>query len=183
LTPSTFQKVLDLGAHGIVAPQIKGAEDAERVVQYARYAPRGVRGYNPFTRAANYSAPSSNAYGKLNPEFGLLGVIIENNEAYAELDKICAIPEIGMIYLGIYDMSLVLGCEGNTKHPKVSEFVVNAARQVISAKKTLGLMVRTEADMDEAYRLGAKFLVYEVDSHVVYRAFQTPVQWLQKRRP
>jgi 2-keto-3-deoxy-L-rhamnonate aldolase RhmA len=42
LTPSTFQKVLDLGAHGIVAPQIKGAEDAERVVQYARYAPRGV---------------------------------------------------------------------------------------------------------------------------------------------
>jgi 4-hydroxy-2-oxoheptanedioate aldolase len=88
-----------------------------------------------------------------------------------------------MIYLGIYDMSLVLGCEGNTKHPKVSEFVVNAARQVISAKKTLGLMVRTEADMDEAYRLGAKFLVYEVDSHVVYRAFQTPVQWLQKRRP
>lgn len=183
LTPSTFQRVLDLGAHGILAPQIKSAKDADRVVQYSKYPPRGVRGYNPFTRAANYSAPSSNTSGKLNLEFGLLGVIIENNEAYAELDKICAISEIGIIYLGIYDMSLVLGCEGNTRDPKVRKFVVDAARQVISAKKTLGLMVRTETDMDDAYRLGARFLVYEVDSHVIYRAFQTPVEWLKKKRP
>ncbi len=179
LTPSTFQRVLDLGVHGIIAPQIRSAEDAEKVVQYAKYPPRGVRGYNPFTRVANYAAPASNTDGKLNSGFGLLGVIIESNEAYQDLDRICTIPEIGLIYLGVYDMSLVLGCEGNTRDPRVSAFVLDAAQRILAAGKTLGVMVRAETDTREMYRLGARFLVYEVDSHIVYRAFQAPVNWLK----
>jgi 4-hydroxy-2-oxoheptanedioate aldolase len=181
LTASTFQKVLDLGAHGIIAPQVKSARDAEMVVQYAKYAPRGVRGYNPFTRAANYAAPMTNQHGKLDRNFGLLGVIVENRTAYEELADICAVPELGLIYLGIYDMSLVLGCEGDTRHPRVQQFVADAARQVRTAGKTLGLMARNEAEMLAATQLGAKFLVYGVDSHVAYQAFEAPVQYLKKK--
>lgn len=182
LTPSTFQRVLDLGAHGVIAPQIKNAKDAEAMVQYAKYPPRGMRGYNPFIRAADYAAPASNQHGKLHSAFGLLGVIIENRSAWEDLDKICDIAEIGMIYLGIYDMSVVLGCEGDTRHAKVQAFITDAAKRVCAAGKTLGLMAQTEADMVTAARLGATFLVCGVDSHVAYQAFRTPVEYLKNKQ-
>ena len=39
-----IKRVLDLGADGIIAPQVNSAEQAESVVRAARYAPEGMRG-------------------------------------------------------------------------------------------------------------------------------------------
>ena len=121
LNPSIFQSVLDLGAHGIIAPQINNKEDAELVVKYTKFPPRGCRGYNPFTRSADYSNPPNNQIGKLDNSFCLISVIIENNDAYSDLHRILEIQEIDVIYLGIYDMSLALNCDGNTQDPRVLE--------------------------------------------------------------
>jgi 2-keto-3-deoxy-L-rhamnonate aldolase RhmA len=175
LNPSIFQSVLDLGAHGVIVPRITCAEDALRAVQYAKYPPLGGRGYNPFTRAADYAAPASNQQGKLHNDYTLIGVIIENSQAYADLPRILAISEIDVVYLGIYDMSLALGCQGNTQDQRVSEFVEDAAQQVQAGGKAVGMMVRNEAEMATALHLGARFLVYSVDSHILYRAFHDAV--------
>jgi 4-hydroxy-2-oxoheptanedioate aldolase len=175
LNPSIFQSVLDLGAHGVIVPRITCAEDALRAVQFAKYPPLGSRGYNPFTRVADYAAPASNQQGKLLNDYTLIGVIIENSQAYADLPRILAIPEIDVVYLGIYDMSLALGCQGNTQDKRVSEFVEHATQQVQAGGKAVGMMVRNEAEMATALHLGARFLVYSVDSHILYRAFHDAV--------
>ena len=175
LTPAIFQSVLDLGAHGVIVPRITSAEDAKRAVQYAKYPPLGGRGYNPFIRAANYAAPASNQHGKLHNDYTLVGVIIENQQAYADLAAILTIPEIDVVYLGIYDMSLALGCQGNTQDKRVTEFVEIAARQILAEGKAVGMMVRSDAEIALALRLGACFLVYGVDSHILYRAFHDAV--------
>ena len=38
------KKVLDLGAAGIIAPQVNSVEQARKIVRYARYSPKGSRG-------------------------------------------------------------------------------------------------------------------------------------------
>jgi 4-hydroxy-2-oxoheptanedioate aldolase len=171
LSPAAFQAALDLGAHGLIVPRITSAKDAHLAVQYSKYPPLGVRGYNPFTRAANYAAPESNQHGKLNNDYTMVGVIIENKQAYAELPDILGIPGIDIVYLGVYDMSLALGCEGHTQHKAVSDFVIDASSQICAAGKTVGLMVRTQTEIRAAISLGARFLVYSVDSFVLYKAF------------
>jgi 4-hydroxy-2-oxoheptanedioate aldolase len=175
LSPAIFQSVLDLGAHGVIVPRIANAKDAARAVQFAKYSPLGSRGYNPFTRAAQYAAPSSNQEGKLHNDYTLVSVIIENEEAYADLANILAIPQIDVVYLGIYDMSLALGCDGNTQDKRVTTFVEDAARKIIAGGKQVGMMVRSEAEIAQALGLGARFLVYGVDSHILYRAFHDAV--------
>ncbi|MEI6986918.1 MAG: aldolase/citrate lyase family protein [Rhodospirillaceae bacterium] len=180
LQPSIFQSVLDLGAHGVIVPQIRSVADAERAVRYAKYPPLGCRGYNPFTRAALYANPPNNQEGKLRNSFGLVGVIIENIEAYADLAGIATITDIDVIYLGIYDMSMALGCHGNTKHPDVLSFVQDAARTIKNAGKTIGMMVRNHNEMAAARDLGADFLVYGVDSNLFYQAISAPVKHFQQ---
>lgn len=170
LNPSAAQWALDLGAHGIVVPQVGNATDVENVVKMAKYAPMGHRGYNPFTRAANYANPPDNRSGKLNNDFSLTCVIIENECAVADLARICATPGLDVIYMGIYDLSVALGCNGDTKHPHVVEVVELAIRQIRAAGKAAGMMVRSQQDIAKALTLGANFLVYSVDTFIIREA-------------
>lgn len=173
---TAFQAALDFGAHGVIVPQIKSAKDVETAVHFSQYAPKGSRGYNPFIRAANYAAPADNQNGKLHNDFSLVSVILENKEAYEDLANILKVEGLDVIYLGIYDMSVALGCRGNTKAPEVLEFVQKAAQQIIASGKVVGMMVRDEKEMKAALDLGATFLVYSVDAHVFYHAIRQPVE-------
>lgn len=52
---SAVQWALDLGAHGIVVPQVSDFSEAIKAVEIIKYPPVGSRGYNLFTRAGGYS--------------------------------------------------------------------------------------------------------------------------------
>src|SRR5512144_2378088 len=45
-----IQRALDLGADGVVVPQVADADAAARAIGMMHFAPAGTRGYNPFTR-------------------------------------------------------------------------------------------------------------------------------------
>jgi len=167
MNASATQWALDLGSHGIVVPQISNATDAQAVVGMAKYAPIGNRGYNPFTRAANYANPADNRSGKLNNEFSLTCVIIENESALADLEQICTTPGLDVIYMGIYDLSVALGCNGDTKHPDVVNAVEAAIGRIRRSGKAAGMMVRSQEDIAKALALGANFLVYSVDTFLI----------------
>ncbi len=170
LNPSAAQWALDLGAHGIVVPQVGNATDVNSVVKMAKYAPMGHRGYNPFTRAANYANPPDNRSGKLNNDFSLTCVIIENASAVADLARICETTGLDVIYMGIYDLSVALGCNGDTKHPHVVDVVERAICQIRASGKAAGMMVRSQQDIAKALTLGANFLVYSVDTFLIREA-------------
>lgn len=178
MSPSAAQWALDLGAHGIVVPQVRNAQDAVAVVGMAKYAPLGQRGYNPFTRAANYANPADNRSGKLNNEFSLTCVIVESESALADLDAICATPGVDIIYMGIYDLAVALGAHGDTRNPLIVEVVERSIARIRSAGKAAGMMVRNPVDMARALSLGANFLVYGVDTFLIREAASNAVNIL-----
>jgi len=139
-------------------------------VQCMKYAPEGVRGYNPFTRAALYSNPPTNESGKLNNRFGLSSVIIENENSLKSLDKILSIPDLDMVYVGVYDMAVALGCKGDTTHPRMVDFVENTVRRIRDSGKSAGMMVKSQSDIEKALSLGADVLVFGVDTYVIHHA-------------
>ena len=178
INPSAAQWALDLGAHGIVVPQVRDAKDAAAVVDIAKFSPAGQRGYNPFTRAANYANPASNRSGKLNNEFSLTCVIVESESALADLDAICVTQSIDVIYMGIYDLAVALGVNGDTRHPHVVEVVERSIPRIRAAGKAAGMMVRNSSDITRALSLGANFLVYGVDSFLIRDAASRAVDTL-----
>jgi 4-hydroxy-2-oxoheptanedioate aldolase len=69
-----IQRALDLGADGVLVPQIPDAAAAARAVAMAHFPPLGTRGYNPFTRGGHYGiAPQP----KLARGYPLTGVLVE----------------------------------------------------------------------------------------------------------
>ena len=53
LDPSALMKALDAGAYGVICPMISTREEAQRLVAYTHYAPRGTRSFGP-VRATLY---------------------------------------------------------------------------------------------------------------------------------
>lgn len=173
---SVIQNALDLGAHGIIVPQVAGYESARQAVECTKFAPEGSRGYNPFIRAAKYANPKTNTVGKLTNEFGLTSIIIENKKSYEELEKILSIDDLDLIYLGIYDMSLALGCNGDVSHPDVTRFLEDSIKQIKLSGKAIGMMVKSKHEIEYAFNLGANVVVYGVDSNLIYQMGSTIVK-------
>jgi 4-hydroxy-2-oxoheptanedioate aldolase len=170
MNASAVQWALDMGAHGIVVPQVCDASHAATVVEMAKYAPAGTRGYNPFTRAANYANPPDNRSGKLSNGFSLTCVIIESAVALGNLESICATPGLDVVYVGVYDLAVALGCEGNTGHPRIVEVLESSVRRIRASGKAAGMMVRNAQDIARAGELGANFLVFGVDTALLREA-------------
>jgi len=176
LDTSAAQWALDLGAHGVIVPQVSGINEVRTAVEMTKFSPAGFRGYNPFTRAASYNPTADRKAGKLNNEFGLTSIIIENKKSIDELEAILTIENLDVIYVGVYDLSIALGFSGNTLHPELVAIVDECIRKIRKANKSAGMMVHSQADVQRAKALGADFLVWSVDTNIIRKGAEDAVQ-------
>jgi 4-hydroxy-2-oxoheptanedioate aldolase len=181
MNASAVQWALDVGGHGIVVPQVPNARDAETAVCMAKYSPDGTRGYNPFTRAGGFQRDAQAGTGKLSNAFGWTSIIVESASALAELEAICRIPHLDMVYVGQYDLSIALGFNGNTRDPRLEEIVWKAVHTIRAGGKYASLMVRNEKEIEAALAHGADVLVYGVDTQIIGDAASAAVEAFRER--
>ena len=105
LEPGIIMKLLDAGALGIICPMINTPEDAENLVRYTRYAPRGVRSFGPTRAAVTYGTQ----YWTRANESVVTFAMIETAEALQNLDAIVSTPDLSGVYIGPSDLSLSMG--------------------------------------------------------------------------
>lgn len=162
-----IQRVLDLGADGVLIPQIADAALAARAIAMAHFPPAGTRGYNPFTRGGNYGiAPQP----KLAPDYAFTGLLLESPAAAAHLDAIVALPGLDLLYLGIYDYSVALGIPGQVEDSRVQAFIADATRRARAAGKAVGTTAMSHAQAQRLIALGVNVLLYGTDTWLVGRA-------------
>jgi 2-keto-3-deoxy-L-rhamnonate aldolase RhmA len=112
-------KVLDLGAHGIMAPHVDTPERARAIVEQARFSPLGHRGFSPLTKYDALSEPLR-ALGKST----YVVVQIEGRKALERVSRIASVPGIDAVFVGPYDLALSLGV------PPGSPRVFSAAERI-----------------------------------------------------
>jgi 4-hydroxy-2-oxoheptanedioate aldolase len=161
-----IQRVLDLGADGIVVPQIASAAEAERAVRMAHFAPLGTRGYNPFTRGGFYGITPARKYVAGYP---FAGVLVESPEAEQALEAIVALPQLDLVYLGIFDYTVALGIPGEVDDPRVQAFVRRAARMARDAGKAVGTTAMSEAQAERMIDAGVNVLLWGTDTWLIGR--------------
>jgi 4-hydroxy-2-oxoheptanedioate aldolase len=107
LEPGILMKTLDAGAYAVICPMVNTREDAQRLVAYTNYAPRGTRSFGP-VRASLYGGADypTQADGTV-----VRFAMIETAQALDNLDAILAVEGLDAIYIGPSDLSLALGCK------------------------------------------------------------------------
>ena len=169
LDESDILRALDLGAAGVIVPHIESVEDRQKVVAYSKFSPIGKRGFNPYVRSGGYHKAKREYFSSQN-EKTVLGLILEGVGALKNLEAIIDDPQIDLIYIGTYDLSVALGLAGDVGHPEVLKALEKAAAKIIKAKKSVGCMMHNLADLEKFKKLGIQFITYKVDSAIIYDA-------------
>jgi len=123
-----IKQVLDVGAHGVVVPHVRNAEEALKIVRACRYQrpahasqkePQGTRGFSPTICSYIWGVTIDEYYDRadvwpLNPLGDIMVIImIEDPEGVKNIDDIIKVPGIGAIFFGPADYTVSSGNYGN----------------------------------------------------------------------
>ncbi|MCS7051239.1 MAG: aldolase/citrate lyase family protein, partial [Thermomicrobium sp.] len=123
-------RYLDVGAAGVMVPQVNTPEEAVAVVEACRYHPEGRRGVAS-VRAANFglTGPLSEYVQEANVET-LVVVQIESMAAVERLEEYLAVPGIDVLFVGPNDLAQSMGYPGQPQHPAVQAVIDEIVRRV-----------------------------------------------------
>jgi 2-keto-3-deoxy-L-rhamnonate aldolase RhmA len=158
--PEHVGRALDGGALGVIAPHVRSAGDARRVVASAKFPPLGDRSSAGALPHLHYrSFPASEAYPALN-EATMIIAMLETVEALEHVEEIAAVDGIDMMMIGTNDLTAEMGIPGQYDHPRVRE----AYRRTIDAMRRHGKHVgvgglATRPDLAaEFVKLGCRYV-------------------------
>ena len=162
--PSAIQHALDAGASGVQIPQIASVEAAKAAVAASRFHPLGARGFNPFVRAADFSASTTTEFfGRANHEVALI-LQIESAAGLAAADEILELAGIDVLFIGPYDLSQSLGIPGQTSHVKVFDASEQIVKSAEARDVAIGVFTNSEQDAQRWLDIGVRYLCLSVDT-------------------
>ena len=146
LEPGILMRALDAGAYGVICPMINTREDAQKLVAWTHYPPRGTRSFGPL-RAVLYAGVD---YVQHANDTIAVFAMIETAEALDNLDAILSVEGLDAIYIGPSDLSLALGCKPtfDDLEPKAFE----AVEHILARAKAHGVVAGIHNGTPEAAR-------------------------------
>ena len=136
-----IKKALDIGADGIIAPQVNSAADAEAIVAMCKYPPDGTRGVG-IGRAHQYGLGFNQYMERANDEIAVI-LQAETAQALENITEIVKVPGIDAIFIGPYDLSASLGKMGQLTDPEVKQAIQTIAEACKKAGVRLGIFGAT----------------------------------------
>ena len=169
-------RVMDAGAHGIMAPNVRTAEQARTLNEAMRYAPAGGRGLGLGTAHNDFRRPDPISYMEEANSRNVLLCQIESRTALSHLDEIAAVPGVDCLWVGHMDLTQSMGIVGQLTHPAF----IAALRRVTAAAKARGLQAGIQpGNLQQArdwMELGFNMISYSTDIGVYGSALADQVE-------
>jgi 4-hydroxy-2-oxoheptanedioate aldolase len=159
-------RVLDFGVENVIIPTVNTSAVARNCVEASTYPPAGFRSFGAF-RASRYgldetsTGPSSDR---------MICVQIETAEAVKNLDAILATPNLGLVFLGPYDLRISMELPSFDALEPTVGLMVEKCR---TYKVPFGTMAVTLRDAERWMTLGAQFISVGVDLELLKSGART----------
>jgi 2-dehydro-3-deoxyglucarate aldolase/4-hydroxy-2-oxoheptanedioate aldolase len=143
-------RALDLGAAGVMLPQLQSVAEVRQAVGFLRYPPTGARGLALRTRGADMARVVNER---------VVGIVqIESLGAVAAADDIASMDEVDVLFVGPTDLSHALGVPGRFE----DETYLAALRTVADAcerhGKAAGILLYDTTALARHQELGFRFI-------------------------
>ena len=144
-------RTLDRGAQAIVVPHVDTRADAENLVAGGKFPPLGKRGL--FTSRQGYGV--DNYLARANDET-LLIALIEDIQAWRNLDEILEVEGIGVFFVAPSDFAASMGHIGDAGHPDVQDKIEDSLKRIVAAGRTAGTLAMND-NVQHFAEIGVRF--------------------------
>jgi 2-keto-3-deoxy-L-rhamnonate aldolase RhmA len=163
-----IKRVLDLGADGIIVPQVKTAAEAERAVSASKYPPTGIRSVG-LARASQFGMNSASYIDEANEKL-LVILQIEHHEGVKNVESIVKTPGVDAIIIGPYDLSGSFGKLGQINDPEVQQAISEIKKACELHAMPLGIFALQPEHGKSYLSQGFKLLALGIDAHYLWTA-------------
>lgn len=178
-----IQKILDMGARGIVLPLIRSVDQARELARLAKYVPDGQRGlglgigHNDFENVTDIAK-----YMKESNEQTILLIQPENQSGVDNLADMLDVPGIDGIQTGPLDLSASYGVPGNFDS-KVFREVNEKTIKIARGKNKLVFGFACNAEQAEILvELDVSVLFMNTDAALLVKAYKDEFDMLERFR-
>jgi 4-hydroxy-2-oxoheptanedioate aldolase len=140
---------LDLGAQGVIVPNVRDAVHAREVVAATRYAPAGTRSIGRLSGGADRP---------------LVIVMVETATALDDLDAVLAVEGLDGVYVGPGDLSLSLELTGSAHRVELRGVLSSVIARACAAGVPVGVHAYSGADAAGYAVEGATIVTVAVDA-------------------
>jgi len=168
ITPGIVKRMLDIGAHGIIAPQVMDEDDVRNAVRFAKYPPIGIRGVGG-ERATHWGRGLKSDTAIADRETMVIP-LLETVSAGKNLDKILEIPGLDGIFFGPADYSASSGYLGEWEGPGVADSLLDFKRRIDAKGLASGVMATSVEDMLLRKRQGFRMIALGADTGLLIRS-------------
>lgn len=179
---AAIKKAMDIGPAGLMVPNIRTGREARDIVAACRYGPRGIRGAAPnLVRASAYGRHLERYLDAGQREFLLIGQI-ESREGAQNIEEICAVDGLDMLFIGPADLSASLGALGDFASAQFASTFEALEAAILEAGKWLGCIPFHDHDARRLYHRGHHLVLSGVDTLLVRRGAEKDVEELNRAR-
>jgi 4-hydroxy-2-oxoheptanedioate aldolase len=166
---------LDLGADGVMVPQVASVAAARDIASWLRFPPAGKRGVALFTRGLRYGADGHDSVDSRNGE--VVGIVqVESGVGVEAAADIAAIEGIDVLFVGPADLSHALGIRGQLDHPEFDAAIRVVADAARSHGKAAGIMLWKPEEAARYAGLGYTVFSLSTDGALLNAAIRGSLQ-------
>jgi len=175
-------RLLDMGALGIICPNVSSRAQAEAFARACRFSPLGERSVAGPGPLQGYRATPLAEVNKDGNTATVLIAMLETPEGVANADAIAAIPGIDVLLIGSNDLCTAMGIPGELKNAKLRAAYESTAKACKARGKCLGVGgIRADVEqVAELVKLGARFVIAGSDLQYLTKSASYDVATLRK---
>jgi len=175
----SIARALDAGSEGLILPMVGSADEAERIVACAKYAPRGARGVALGIAHDDYTGGSvAEKLAQANRRT-VIFALVETREGAENVEQIAAVDGIDGLWIGHLDLSTSLGISGQFEHPDYVAAVERIAAAAREHGKSLGRMTESAEEGAALHARGFDFIAIGTDTQLYSTALRTALNALR----
>lgn len=173
-------RIMDTGALGVVAPNVKNADEARSIVNAVKYPPLGKRGFHYGGASTDFRMGDANEYIRQSNENTTIVCMIESPEGVANIEAIVATTGVNALWVGHWDLSQYMGIPGKFHDKRF----LDAIKRIIDSAGEKGLPTIIQpgsvAQLHEFVDLGFNLFSYGGDFYLYKDALTKAVAEVRK---
>lgn len=169
-------QMLDIGAEGLVLPQVKTAEETRHIIKSVKYAPTGQRGVSVSTTATLFREYKIDEYLRWANRELMTIVQIESEEGINNAEKIISTEGVDAIMIGPADLSHDMGISGQLHHPRMEEAFREVITQCNKYGVAPGIHLNNMEDVNKWVNEGMRFITYGYDTKFIKDGYKESLQ-------
>jgi 2-dehydro-3-deoxyglucarate aldolase/4-hydroxy-2-oxoheptanedioate aldolase len=169
---ATVMRPLEAGAGGIMAAQVRSADEAAQVVRWAKFHPQGLRGINGSGVDGRYGTMPMPEYLQKANEEVFVAIQIEHIDAVNDVEKIAALKHVDVLFIGPADLSQSMGLVASWDHPEIWAAIERVAKAARSHGIHWAILPRNLAYAQRCLDMGCRMLSLGIDTWTVQRGLK-----------